>query len=152
MERKKGFAIAGIMYPMLILFLAFILLLLANLEQIKFQLNKVTEEIMLEINGEDDRGIFKNQVATLLSLSQSGQTYQITDGVITPDLGYAEDLTNYNGKFYQLADGSTAIIMDNRKYCAYKLTNFTDIRIQESGTCESSILRNDPSGGGLIDR
>ena len=50
--KKNGFAISGILYPLLVLFLCFILLILANLAQTQFHLKKLQADILDEINGE----------------------------------------------------------------------------------------------------
>jgi len=49
---EKGFAISGIMYPILILFLCFVLLILGDLASSNFNLHKITNDIMDKINGE----------------------------------------------------------------------------------------------------
>ena len=49
---KKGFAISGILYPLLVLFLCFILLILSNLAEGHYRLRTLTNDIMLQINGD----------------------------------------------------------------------------------------------------
>lgn len=50
--KKNGFAVAGILYPMLVLFLCFIFLVLGNLMSDYYRYNRITQEIMNQINGE----------------------------------------------------------------------------------------------------
>ena len=58
--KKNGFAVAGILYPLLVLFLCFMLLLLGNLMSERFRLDKVKNNILNSINGELPNEQFQN--------------------------------------------------------------------------------------------
>lgn len=50
--KKNGFAVSGILYPLLILFFVFLILILTQLSQMKYRFERTKETIISNINGD----------------------------------------------------------------------------------------------------
>ena len=58
--KKNGFAVAGILYPLLVLFLCIMFILLGSLMSERYRLDKIKNNIMNTINGELPNEQFQN--------------------------------------------------------------------------------------------
>ena len=156
MKNKKGFAIAGVLYPILILFLALLSLLLMNLTQENFRLRKSVKELTSKINGEEPKDMFKQKVEDILNCNgvencaPSCTNFGLSDGAMTPSFGYTGDTSDLNGRFYKMMDGRTGVLIDDGTYCAYKTTGMQKLAVGEGKECENAILDDTGTGIGLI--
>ena len=156
MNNKKGFAIAGVLYPILILFLALMALLLMNLTQENYRLRKSVKDLTSKINGEEPKDMFKQKVEDILNCNgvencaPSCTNFGLSDGVMTPSFGYTGDTSDLNGRFYKMMDGRTGVLIDDGTYCAYKTTGMKKLAVGEGQECENAILDDTGTGIGLI--
>jgi hypothetical protein len=84
---NKGFAISGVLYPVFILFIALIFGIVGTLSSSKTLLDRIKNEIELELNGEDLNPTIV-MVGESITLA-NGYSYALTNGISAYD---------YNGK------------------------------------------------------
>ena len=156
MNNKKGFAIAGVLYPILILFLALMALLLMNLTQENYRLRKSVKDLTSKINGEEPKDAFKQKVEDIINCNgvencaPSCTNFGLYDGAMSPSYGYTGDTSDLNGRFYKMMDGRTGVLIDDGTYCAYKTTGMQKLAVGEGQECKNAILDDTGTGIGLI--
>ncbi len=156
MNNKKGFAIAGVLYPILILFLALMAVLLMNLAQENYRLRRSNKDLASKINGEEPKDAFKQKVEDIINCNgvencaPSCTNFGLYDGAMSPSYGYTGDTSDLNGRFYKMMDGRTGVLIDDGTYCAYKTTGMKKLAVGEGQECENAILDDTGTGIGLI--
>lgn len=85
--KKNGFAVAGILYPLLVLFLCFMLLLLGSLMSERYRLDKVKNNILNEINGEIESEQFQNTTLYSWNTLYYTDAYKLTTYQFLEELG-----------------------------------------------------------------
>jgi len=146
----KGFAISALLYPAFIIIITITVLVLITLIQSSFSMNKLTTELQGDMTDNNTMKSLKQNTETFLEKTKGDtKVYTATDGKIFYfdsdgkkiylDLNNEENTDKWLGKIFTKADGTENLLIDNSKYCAYKVGNMSGVAVYNSGECADKI-------------
>jgi len=150
MSNKKGFAITSLLYPAFIIILTITVLILITLIQTSFSINKLTGEVKGDLTDNNTMKSLKDNATNIINDTKKDQTvYMAQDGKIyivdssgkksTTALTFTENTTGWLGKIFTNADGTENLLIDNGKYCAFKVGSMSGVAVYNSGECNSKL-------------
>jgi hypothetical protein len=138
---RKGFAISTLLYPAFVIIITIVILLLLVLVNSSYSISKLTYEISGDISDNNTMKSLKYNLSQALKESSSNRDtlYVASYGSISPKLLNNEVTNKWNGSFYTKTDGTDMAYIDNKKYCAYKLSGMSGIAVYNTGDCLTKI-------------